>query len=718
MVRDKVATGVTPPKAPITGIERLAHSAESQRTRLVSYLGHLSLGQMDVESLQDWDENLTTAADKLANEAGLIRDLVAGISADIATAINEARADTSDSHIDYIAEVTTRLGLSLNEKLGVGNALGYLRQFPESRHNQRRLMIAAFGKILPKEEANRFNSIFSGYANYGLVEQYGRAYRYVDIDSFTPIEVQRGLLDEEDAGLIKYIRDTAGADGKVNIGRIIREYIGVEELDPEDFSVLVDKLNTHAHTGYLTHDGGAWYGRGEVQPPEELKLSTRHIMSPALSSTNIKPYVLEPPVHRRASEKANELSPFVPDIIKYAKSKGPFRMEELRRDVPSVAALSDEEYAEFKLSFGAIRADVLTGLRSQGTKAQWAIEGRRRGQKYDLVIGSSEENKTNNAPKTYRMLGKAALANLGLSSREVKMTQQLFSQFPDGQLFKRRQVKFRGISFANEGARDQAITKLMNTLREHGLAEPFGERGGREWMLLAKNLGQITLKMSEVLPPPLTPSQQRLQAIKNARFAQNIVDHIDKLLSSNPAGKERLTVVKKDLAAQLEIPITQSGQIISSLIEKGHYHKNGSERGYKILATQASEAAKSATNSTERKRNKQWTDTDTAVLTALLNELGNQVYLQQGIDLTKFAKNSVAIKQLHGGSSRVTYVARIAERAKVLTIHHVKRTTGSVRSKKLPKAIATITKEQKTLISKDPQSVIDTVLEHFKTNEV
>lgn len=175
----------------------------------------------------------------------------------------------------------------------------------------------------------------------------------------------------------------------IHIGEIVRS-LGVERLQPEAYSALLQTINHLVNQGWTIHQRGtAWYRAANYVPLREVKPEVvAETTEPLLSSepeqvqtTELAPSSAEAP--ETGEDSADELTLA---ILEYALSAGAFRMEELRRDVAAVQGMGNEEYVAFRHDFRRLQERILAALQAQGRSGDWQEVGRNRGKRYQLRI--------------------------------------------------------------------------------------------------------------------------------------------------------------------------------------------------------------------------------------------------------------------------------------------------------------------------------------------
>jgi hypothetical protein len=93
-----------------------------------------------------------------------------------------------------------------------------------------------------------------------------------------------------------------------------------------------------------------------------------------------------PPEPEEQAPETRSLTTEAMAVMTYASQAGAFRLEAIRRAVPEIAALSDEDYKTFRLEFRRIREQIIQALAAEGTTAHWVESGQTRGRTYQLTV--------------------------------------------------------------------------------------------------------------------------------------------------------------------------------------------------------------------------------------------------------------------------------------------------------------------------------------------
>ena len=182
--------------------------------------------------------------------------------------------------------------------------------------------------------------------------------------------------------------------GQLDLNKII------ENLTPEQIGLLryasdvLIRVANHAETAQViaaAADTVALRGLPTQHEAEEPSLdipTAEEVMEESVLTEQDEEAIAAPLSKEAGAE--NPEAPKQPPVnlvklVVYARQKGWFKMEDLRRDIPEIAALSANDYLAFKQSFGDLRRMILTELRESGENAKWLEDGRNRGKKYYLA---------------------------------------------------------------------------------------------------------------------------------------------------------------------------------------------------------------------------------------------------------------------------------------------------------------------------------------------
>ncbi len=335
---------------------------------------------------------------------------------------------TEDEELVILSE----LRLSTNEHVVLRGTVDFLKQF-EERQNLRTIISAVFGiSRLSKAEESRLIQILDAYSRQDILRCYGRTYGYKSPAERTATETMQhstaleelDQLENFEKEVLDFITSRA-QNGELNIGEIVRGFFGVRTLEPQEFREFITRLNNLANRGYLVHAGGSpWYGvRQESQSPQpetveyvpiiplhpiqtppkqELAVTSRAVRDERVELEPEQVVQLHPqPEEAKDIEEPTETNPEVElddvarAIMEYARRGKFFRMEVMRREVPALVALTDEEYKVLKQSYSDVKALIQSYFSSQGLTAEWRERGKARGKEYQLVVstGSGEDVK-------------------------------------------------------------------------------------------------------------------------------------------------------------------------------------------------------------------------------------------------------------------------------------------------------------------------------------
>lgn len=416
---------------PFEAIEILKHAgmiAEQLRPEIIETLGHIATtGAGGPE--EDWINQLADVADDITKTLESVYDAINNIpiakvepeeATELAQPDNELQepvaeqpaasdqpaADAEPLEAPEQAVVSEEvsepqesspldgLPISTNERVAANTIIALVNDTGE-RHNIQSIMKAAFGKRLQKAEQERLRAILDACSELGLLEKYGKTYGPGKLIFDTEEKVE---LTKHDYDLLEFMKSTLpqdGADAYFNIGQIVRQFFGVQELDSSSFEDFKDQINRLARLGYVIHDGGAWYKLGGLKPVVTMDSVEQPITTSALGfNANGAEAILKQATedfkatqaagpNKRSDAGLDELSE---QILAHASNNDLVRIEEFHKEVPLLREMSKEEYKDFKANFPSIRQRIIDHLASQGIQASWEEEGRNRGKKYKLVI--------------------------------------------------------------------------------------------------------------------------------------------------------------------------------------------------------------------------------------------------------------------------------------------------------------------------------------------
>ncbi len=288
------------------------------------------------------------------------------------------------------------LSITPNERAAVNLTIGFLKK-SGGRENLRNITQAAFGVRLQKNEEQRLAAILDACAELGLIEKYGKTYS----STKNVEEIISEPLSQFDHDLLEYLKTTIAGErsGLLNIGQIVRQFFGVQELDRQSFRDFIDQINRLASLGYVTHPESAWYGLGDIKVKAELDNTVMSIATAAIgfdpkaalvaakaAEAELPGEETTGPAAKPEVKAAVELDSLDVEILEFCQKSGLKRVEELHREIPGLTEMSEEEYSKFKIDFPQIRQKIIEHFAAKGIEAKWEESGQRRGKKYRLVI--------------------------------------------------------------------------------------------------------------------------------------------------------------------------------------------------------------------------------------------------------------------------------------------------------------------------------------------
>ncbi len=192
------------------------------------------------------------------------------------------------------------------------------------------------------------------------------------------------------------------AHGQQSFKHIVAAAYGKSHLSRQEERDFIRLLDSYVQAGKLHRYGKSFsYNRRAT-----TRVETTPIEPNTLSELPPQPaIVLETQIDTAQPASINErlevlkLGPIGDDVVRYALSHAFFGIEELRKNVPSVANLSSGEYVTFRLVFTNLRAKVEARLRRGGVAVHWDEAGKARGKKYQLIIDNVDGNPAA-APRT------------------------------------------------------------------------------------------------------------------------------------------------------------------------------------------------------------------------------------------------------------------------------------------------------------------------------
>lgn len=435
------------------------------------------------------------------------------------------------------------------------------------------------------------------------------------------------------------------------------------------------------------------------------------------------------------------------DVLEYARTHDDFKIEDLRRDIKSIKELSEDEYKLFKYRFKYnLRADIARHLNTQGVEAHWQIEGRTRGQKYSLVFNeesASHSLKTGLASNEEPGLDQPAKVttieevlnhiseNLDLSERESVLLSRVFQLIKPGVWFQQKQLNLESIiHFSSVGAKNQAFKKFTDKLIKAGLLISEGNHGGKKYKIVKRSdfpnepvissrTGQPEGSHSGVqINRTIIYGHRSLPENRVQQFTDNLYSYIAGRLN-NAGGKDRLSLISRDISEILGINQLEASNAISNLVAQGWLYKVG-ENGYKQLSlTQPDVISKPLISreekTTKTQKNEIWDEHYTQGLIVILEALANlrNDHLSKGLELMKVYTDNPELKDNGITFDKIKRIARLASNAGVIEIFGANRKIS--RSRGQLKMTVTVNKDQKLRINDNILDVIETVRVNFES---
>ncbi len=248
-------------------------------------------------------------------------------------------------------EMLSELSLTPNEQACIRRAVDVMSRYSD-RQSLRNIIGGTFSKShLSRAEEDRLVQILSGYAQHGILRQYGQTFGYKTeaerMASASDMNVsapdREDPISEGDKDMIRFIHGRA-RNGELNIGEFVRDYFKVQELPPENFRVVITRLNELASLGYLLHaEGSPWYGIPRQKQVEKSATKLLPFITTAPASYELmpteEPIELQPEqtvsVRRAAPRPQTFAPPTLPPAVRTHRPAQPTVPRFFEREAPS-----------------------------------------------------------------------------------------------------------------------------------------------------------------------------------------------------------------------------------------------------------------------------------------------------------------------------------------------------------------------------------------------
>lgn len=243
------------------------------------------------------------------------------------------------------------------------------------------------------------------------------------------------------------------------------------------------------------------------------------------------------------------------------------------------------------------------------------------------------------------------LSSLGLSKREQLMTMIVLATQTPGKWFRQRELNFSSLTFASDGAKNQAFGKLTPTLIEAGILEGEGQRGGRKYRVITAPLAEVTAPTEESSEPEPTPEEAAATEVTVTDLSQAEPAAIQIYEAGPEFEEELLRRLKTRVEYSLGQGVTKVSDItrilagnygtepaiartwINKLVESGEFHIEAARGMRTIVAGPAPEKkAKGARGSKEAVDVKAWTEQDITNAFSIFDQLLGFKHVQQGAE--------------------------------------------------------------------------------------
>lgn len=267
-------------------------------------------------------------------------------------------------------------------------------------------------------------------------------------------------------------------------------------------------------------------------------------------STDTSPEIVE-----NGSLNYEELESVLPSVLwavfDYASAHSGIgvRVEEMRRTVPELAQLSDQEYQYFKDQFANLRQAIVDKMKSTGVEVQWIVTGKTRGTRYHVV---SDEKRDRQAASSSFFLPTSTIEYRGAQSEQSNAdpTQQLDAATPEDTT-----------SLADQMQRAQGLEDGVNP-----------------------------------------------EVLRNIPLISSVISTIKNLQELNGRESQKRTYLARVIAGEIGLDVATSGWLLSKLVNNGLLYERGHQKSTRLLSTEPNPDEKSGIDTTEPTNNDSTTD--------------------------------------------------------------------------------------------------------------
>lgn len=528
------------------------------------------------------------------------------------------------------------ISLSPNEAEILRNTLQYLRAF-EERKSFREVVSEVFGRPrLSKKEEERFIQILDQCVSAGILRAYGKTYGYRSLadrdtayERSSLLEAESDVLSDSDAALIDYIAINT-QNGKINIGQIVREFVGVQRLEEKEFNDFIAHLNSLAERGYLVHSSDSpWYGSVLAnKSKDENYPSNATAQLPSITTTI-----------------SNKPKIFTPD-----------KEVELRNTGAEETAQTLYEIGQDKYDLSDREVAMLQAMYATAASGRWFQQ--KEVSFHDIKFVSGSARRQAFSKLTQRLIETGLLLADGIKGgRRYQFTEMALKTVTKDTT---------SDSPVTSPLPDEAEDKVHQKQTRQKLSEPN--------------------KAEQTQAPPLSRQEQVRQFRKVATFALRLTQHVTEQLEEAPERREKLATISKHIAKSLNISETAARQAVNDLVEAGHIYKNGHIRGSRTVTLDPPTAVPEQSRKTRNKRRTRevannWTADDVDTTIMICKRLLTLRHVQQGYVINTLIKE-LGIPDESETAFRQSL--RRAERAGVILIDkNANPNTRSDHSKKL-----------------------------------
>lgn len=234
-------------------------------------------------------------------------------------------------------------------------------------------------------------------------------------------------------------------------------------------------------------------------------------------------------------------------VLGYALMHEYFRIEDMHRDVPILAAMTKAEYVRFKEDFLDIRNKITQLLGASDVEGVWAEIGRTRGKKYGLVIESGRE-----------------------------LVDGIMRSIAEGDIQTSELVQDEHVAL--QDAVIEAIEDVTTPVQE------------AEITAVAEVVQPDTAGTTEQIVRSADYREQRRAEVQEflaaVNFTRRLTAGIVAILQEKPQQTEKISLVARTLSERLEITQEAAREVLSQLVSAELLYTGKPEKGSKTISVE------------------------------------------------------------------------------------------------------------------------------------